>query len=198
MERGVTMRSLIRFGVMVLVAVLALGACGGSDSKDSSGTGSNPNPSTQSDNESDGGGDAPASDAACKLITADEATTLFGGTEAKSTEDASPVSNAASTCIWGGEDTENHSYLLQMRFYGDEAHYGGDLYDDEAAVDGLGDKAFVRKADGIAGVDVQWVADGNTYAVNYGITNVMADVKKNASDQADELVTLLKANQGRV
>ena len=50
------------------------------------------------------------------------------------------------------------SHLLQVRVFDGEQFYGADTFDDEQAIDGLGDKAFVHAgAGGLGGVDVQFV-----------------------------------------
>ena len=99
------MRSVLRVGVLVCVAALALGACGGSDSKDASGT--NSNPAAQSKDKSDdggGGGGKLASDAACKFITQAEATELFAESKAaKALFGAEFVEHYAMTRRWESE-----------------------------------------------------------------------------------------------
>lgn len=178
----------VRAEVLVVVAALALGACSSGSSDDASG--STPSSAGTQGNGTDG------SDVACKLVTQADATKLFG-VEAITAENASP-GNEISVCMWQASDAENHGFLLQVRVYGDEFHYGGDtnLFPNAESISGLGDKAFVNN--GPAGADVQFVKDGKTYSVNYGITNVMAEKKLSAADQADELVAIVKANSSRV
>jgi hypothetical protein len=167
--------------VLFVVAMLAMGACSnGSSSKTSS---SNPNASKKTD-------------AACKLVTEDDATKLFG-VAAEPGDNSSPGTET-SVCIWTADDTENHSFILQVRVYDDIYHYGGDLFPQAEKLSGLGDKAFVSKGKSIAGTDVQFVKDGKTFAVNYAITNVMAKTKKTAADQADQLVEIVKENSSDV
>jgi hypothetical protein len=161
-----------------VVAASVLGACGGG--------------SGGSDDEAK----APPTNAACTLVTKEDATTLFG-VEADASDNASP-GDEASVCMWEADDGDNHSYLLQVRVYDDEYHYGGEIFPTAEEISGLGDKAFVNKGESIAGTDVQFVQGGKTYTVNYGISNVMAKVKKSAADQADELVAIIRANSSKV
>lgn len=179
----------------MLVAVFALGACGGGSSDDASE--STPNTASNSGDNNGGSSGSSGSGAACKLVTQADATKLFG-VEAKAKENASP-GDEASVCIWQADDAENHGFLLQVRVYDDEFHYGGDsdIFPNAETIAGLGDKAFVNKGQQ-AGTDVQFVKDGKTYVVNYGITNIMAEEKKLAADQADELVAIVKANSSNV
>ena len=185
------MHSRVRLSVLLIVAAIAIGACGGGSSKDASS-----NSNSNSNSSSNGGGKKTDSSAACKVVTQADATKLFG-VEAKEGDNASP-GNESSVCIWQADDDADHGYLLQVRVYDDVFHYGEDFMDGAEKVAGLGDKAFVSAKDTIAGTDVQFVKDGKTFAVNYGITNVMAKVKKSAADQADDLVAIVKANAGNV
>jgi hypothetical protein len=172
-------------GAVLLAGIVMLGGCGRDGTSNVSRA---------------AGANKTDSDAACKLVDEPDASALFG-VPAKSAPDAIGQGGAASECIWEADDNADHSYLLQVRIYDDVNHYGGEtagLFPNKQPVSGLGDKAFVNSGDTIAGTDVQFVKDGKTYTVNYGITNVMADVRKNASDQADELVELVKSNAAKV
>jgi hypothetical protein len=183
----------MRAGGLVVAAVLAIAACGGGSSKDAS---PNSNSNSNSNASTNAGGKRTDSTTACKVVTQADASKLFG-VEAKEGDNASP-GNESSVCVWEADDDADHGYLLQVRVYDDVFHYGEDFMDGAVKVAGLGDKAFVSAKDTIAGTDVQFVKDGKTFAVNYGITNVMAKVKKQASDQADDLVAIVKANAGNV
>jgi len=178
--------------VAVLAAmVLVVGACGGSD--DESADSSSDAKSAQESGGSKKSGASASADAACERVTEADATSLFGAAATKGT-DSSPVASAASACIWEAEDSSGHKYLLQSRVYDGEQYYGEALFDSAERISGLGDKAFVNK--GRVGVEVQYVQDGKTYSVNYSIINVGADSPKYPTEQADELIGIVKRNAG--
>ena len=140
---------------MVGIAVLALGACGGDDddanSVDEAIKEAVDEGNLDSIPENVGGDPADLPDA-CALVTAEDATELFG-VDAEQQEDVSPVDLGAS-CLYGnagGDELGTVDHLLQVRVFEGEQFFGADTFDDEEDLDGLGDKAFVRTTDGRSG-----------------------------------------------
>jgi hypothetical protein len=171
-HRSVGTRLLLS-SLVALVLVVALAACGSDD--DSSSNPTNPTPKT-------------AVDAACKLLTAADATTLFG-LPAEVRVEGRPKS-VASQCIYQSPVIDGQ--LLQFRIFDDPTYYSKALVDDGEVVTGLGRKAYIdaQGPDGI--VDLQFVNDGRVYALAY--SNASGD----AATRATKLELLARAIDDRL
>lgn len=148
----------------MIVAVLGLGvaSCGSDDGSSSSG----PSPATDAET---------ATQAACSLLTAADATTLFG-VAAQPKADDQPKS-VASQCIYesGGLDGQ----LVQFRIFDNERYYSRSITDHGQAIKGLAQKAYID-AQGPGGiVDLQFVRDGKVYALAY--SNATGDAATHAA-----------------
>jgi hypothetical protein len=133
----------------------------------------------------------------CRLVTRDDAARLFGEA-ARTTDEQSPVALGAS-CVYAdsaGDRLGEVGHLLRVRVFDGEQFFGADTFDDERTVAGLGDRAFVRSGDGaLAGVDVQFVKDGETVTLGYSTVNNGVDNdadKVRAGERADEVVALAR------
>jgi hypothetical protein len=185
--------------------VLVLGACGGgdddADSVDDAIKEAVDEGNLDSVPENVGGAPADLPDA-CALVTVDDASELFGE-DAAQQDDVSPVDIGVS-CLYGnaGEDAVGTvKHLLQVRVFEGEQFYGADAFDDEEDLEGLGDKAFVRNTEGaLGGVEVQFVQDGKTVALNYSTVNIGVDEadQVEASDRDDEVVALAQQASSRL
>ena len=203
---------MVRRSVKILaslgIAVLALGASGGDDDSADSVDDAireaveNGNFASVPESVDDVGGDPADLPDPCALVTADDAAGLFG-VDAQEEDDSSPV-DLGATCLYGnvgGEDVGTVSHLLQVRVYDGEQFFGAETFDDEQAVDGLGDKAFVRAGGGgLGGVEVQFVQDDKTVSINYSTVNIGVDDadKVEASDHQDEVVALAQQASTRL
>ncbi len=113
---------------------------------------------------------------ACSLLTAADATTLFG-VPAQPRVEGRPKS-VASQCIYQSPALDGQ--LVQFRIFDNERYYSEDLVDDGTPVTGLGRKAYIdtEGPDGI--VDLQFVNDGKVYALAY--SNVAGDAAARATN----------------
>jgi hypothetical protein len=195
-------RSVTRAAAALFVAALVAGACGGSGSSQPSadapaGTDGTtpataasgaPVVSTQID------GKDIASDAACNFVTQADATKLFGH-HAESKPDPATSSLAKSVCLWGANadkgQEDDEIFLVQVRIYPNENFYGQRLFPDAKLLTGLGDKAFIH-ATGLGGQEVQFVRDGDTYAISYSVV-AFGKNKPKPDEVASQLEALVRS-----
>jgi hypothetical protein len=182
------------------IAALAFGACGGDDD-DAKAADDAISKAVKQGNITDGKEGADDLPDACALVTVDDAAQLFGE-PAQTAEDSSPVPLGVS-CLYEAADAganDQVGHLLQVHAYEGEQFYGADTYDDEQAIDGLGDKAFVRSGTGAQGVDVQFVKAGTTVAISYSTVNIgVAEPDQvDAADHQDDVVALARRAADRV
>jgi len=169
-------------GLVVVVALLGAAACGSSaKAADPKGT-----PATN----------APLDSAACSYLNAADATALFGIAAAQ-TPDTARDPAARASCVWKATDNDHHIFLLQIRLYNDAAQYT-DTQPNSEHIIGLGTKAVIRKQAGMGSTEVRFVQAGKLGVVSYVVTNIAAKQRKNAFDQADQLVTMMKRNLSRL
>jgi hypothetical protein len=117
-----------------------------------------------------------ASQAACSLFTAADATALFRVPAQPKAEDQ--PKSVASQCIY--ESTGLDGQLVQFRIFDNDRYYSKNLVADGKAIHGLGTKAYID-AKGPGGiVDVQFVRDGKVYALAY--SNSTGDAAKRADE----------------
>lgn len=119
---------------------------------------------------------------ACKIVTQDDATRLFG--QPASPYTGTPVldSNMIGECLWAW-DSETSSHLLQFHVWNGEQYYSA--MPDSEPVD-FAEKGFIR-THRMAGVDIGWIQDGKTISLNYGTFG--PDVPK-AMTKADQMKQL--------
>jgi hypothetical protein len=179
---------------LVCVFAAAIGACGGGSSKHATANQANQNVSATSPATSkSGSGNKAGSDAACKLVSQDDATKLFTVPAQPGTK-TMDIPHMTSQCHWKAEDADNHNWRVDISVFDTAAAYGESQFPGAEHVVGLGDKAFVQKSDSLAGVTIQFVHADQTFQVNYAIANVLATTPKHATDQTDQLIAMLKAN----
>ena len=149
-----------------LLAVVATG-CGGSDSTSSgsSGGGSGAT-STSSKPGSTGSGSGTTIDV-CAVVTDADAAALFGA-PAQKTDPEGTQGGAIGVCIYEGvNEPFTIRNLLQARVYPGDVYYGEKVFPKSQPLAGIGDKAFINVNDTAHVVDIQFVTDGKTGAVNY-------------------------------
>jgi hypothetical protein len=194
-----SIRSFARVGACCCVGALLVAACGSSDKKSDDKTGKTAidTPVTvtsmpSSGDSTSGDGAKTASDAACKLITAEDAGTLFGGT-ATQQADASPSAVSGSVCIWGGT-VDGVNYLLQIRIGDGEQFYTGNIPGNES-LDGIGDNAAIREAGNAAEETISYVKGGKAYTIALSAHEI--GKTQLAKAKRDQLISLVKsaANQ---
>jgi len=160
-------------GVIAVTLAVGVGACGSDDTK------ATPPPATDVET---------ASQAACSLFTAADATALFGK-PAQPKADDQPKS-VASQCIY--ESAALDGQLLQFRIFDNDRYYSKDLVADGKPIKHLASKAYID-ANGPGGiVDLQFVRDGKVYALAY--SNSSGD----AATRAAKVEALARTINGRL
>jgi hypothetical protein len=102
----------------------------------------------------------------CGIVTAEDAATVFGA-PARTTEPTASEAGALGACLYEGiDDPVTVRNLLQMRVYDGEQYFGDRVFTDEMPLD-VGDEGFVNVNEAGGIVDIQFVQDGRTVAVNY-------------------------------
>ncbi len=200
------MRKLAGAGV-VMVAVLALAACGGSSSKTSAsgstkttvGSGTTASGSgTTAGSSGNSSSSSSANTQACSLVTQDQATTLFG--HPAQTKAPAGAGISASQCLWGADTNPGTMgdtiYLLQVHVYDGEQFYGEKVYSGAEHLDGIGDKAFVGKLGNM--VTVQFVKNGKTVSIAYSANSIGDGAKVDPTSQKAEVIALAKTAAGRM
>jgi hypothetical protein len=194
--RPMSIRSFARVGACACVAALVLAACGSDDKKSDAKTGKiaidTPATVTSMPTNASGDGAKTASDAACKLITAEDAGTLFGGTVTQQA-DASPSAVSSSVCIWDGK-VDGVSYLLQIRIGEGEEFYTGNIPGNEP-LDGVGDKAAIREAGNGAEETISYLKDGRSYTIALSAHEV--GTTQLAKAKRDQLISLVKSTANK-
>jgi hypothetical protein len=147
---------------LVVLGVVAIAGCGSS----SGSSGASTKSSSPSDAASGGSASGSKVDV-CKIITPADAEKVVGGpVEVQPPSSAEPL--ASGVCIYKSTGGGIRVSLLQVRVYPGPQFYGEKALPDTTSIDLSGtDKAFVRTATGGKTVDVQFVKDGKTGAVNY-------------------------------
>jgi hypothetical protein len=210
----VLMRAGLRFVAVVAVAGLALTACGGGDDdgdqsleesiEDAVEEGNLEDlPEEVEDAVEDSDGDNGNVPEACELVTLDDAEGLFGE-PAQEQEEASPV-DLGSACDYGnvdGQELGQVAHLLQVGAFDGEQFYGAEVYEDEEALDGVGDKGFVYNGESATdGVEVQFVKDGTTVTLSYSTVNIGVENDADeviAADHEKEVVELARQAADRM
>jgi hypothetical protein len=146
----------------VALGVLAIAGCGSS-----SGSSSNASTKTSSTTGSTSAASSSKKIDVCKIITPADAEKIAGGP----VEEQAPAGTeglASGVCIYKATGGGIRVSLLQVRVYPGPQFYGEQALPDTKSIDISGtDKAFVRSAAGGKTVDVQFVKNGKTGAVNF-------------------------------
>ena len=140
----------------LVASALCVSGCGGSDS--SSGSGG-----------SGGGGGAGSSFDARSIVTADDATAIFGNTAAKETGTANTDPNFLGECLWGF-DNGDYSQLMEFRGFDGQSYYSAPTDSDPVSI---GDQGYVR-VNAIAGVEVAWLQGNWAISLSYGTAGTTA------------------------
>jgi hypothetical protein len=183
----------LRTGCAVLIASLALAACTGDGSDGGADEASSDTTATGATSAADGanaGNESPA----CRLLTTDEVSDLFGEPASVVPADQDvPVAGGSESCLWEASVEDGQSptiYQLQLSvFTGSEAFDPEAWGDDPEAVEGLGDEAFVVRA-GVLGTTAGYRAGDRSVFLSYAIP--LGEDAPDSAAQADEVVDLLR------
>jgi hypothetical protein len=148
---------------LVALGVIAIAGCGSS-------SGSSSGASTKTSSTTGGASGSASSGKkidVCKIITPADAEKVAGGpVEVQSPSGTESL--ASGVCIYKATGGGIRVSLLQVRVYPGPQFYGEKALPDTQSIDLSGtDKAFVRSAAGGKTVDVQFVKNGKTGAVNF-------------------------------
>jgi hypothetical protein len=179
-----TPRRLLAAALAAGVLAVAAAACGGGGGKEGDGAAK------------DGTTGTTAQPTACRLLTTEQVSTLFG--HPARTVPGGGTAKVASGCLWqaqaGAEDAPT-LYQLQLSVYEggafDTASWGGTA----RPVAGLGDQAFVVP-DGTQGTTAGYRDGDRSVFLTYGI--LLDPSAPSPARQADQVVDLLRAVQDRL
>jgi hypothetical protein len=101
---------------------------------------------------------------ACTLVDAGAAQTVLGVPARPKVEDQ--PDGVVSQCIWEATDPTS-GRLLQVRVFGDERTFSGDVAEGARRLRGLGERAYLDPAGPAGIVDLQFVRDGYVFAFAY-------------------------------
>ena len=169
---------------VVLLAALALPACGGG-APDQEASASTANVSS--------GPAEPGAVDACRLVTEDEASSLFGkpASRGKGTLVVDPA--MIGECLWE-YDTPTANQLLQVRVWSSARYYSAPRDEWTTPFD-LGEKGYLRVHPG-AGVDAVWVQGGRSVEVSYSTVGSAGDPQ--AVDRVEAVKALARRAAGRL
>ncbi len=159
-----------RIGAAVAVAALVvLAGCGSSSGSSSSGS-----TKTSATSGGSGSGSGTKKIDVCKIINTEDAATVVGGpVEVQAPSGTEGLSSGV--CIYKATGGGIRVSLLQVRVYPGPQFYGEDALANTKSIDIAGtDKAFVRSTAGGKTIDVQFVKDGQTGAINFTDTGATA------------------------
>jgi len=136
-----------------------------------------------------GGGGSNKVDA-CTIVTAADATALFGQTAVK--ESGAPSTDPAllGECQWGWSDPSANSHTLQFRVWEGASYY---VPGSKAEPFAIGDKGAVE-SDPTWGVDVQWMKGDKVADLNYSTVGITPD----ASAKVDAVKALALSAAGKI
>jgi hypothetical protein len=171
--------------VLMLLIATAMTACGEETKTESS-----PSADKPASSEGSGGSGSSAEADACKIVTQEDATKLFG--KPAVAEEGSPVfdTKMVGECLWTW-DTETGNQLLQFRIWDGEMYYSDSP--NSQPID-IGEKGNIVMNE-FLGVDITWLQDGKTYTLSYSTTG--SGVPE-ATDNAEEVKILAKKVEGQV
>ena len=168
-----------------LASLLALTlACGGSDGQVADRGRATASPSDTP---------APAQVDACGLVTASEATALFGEVAAREHGVAVTDPSMIGECIWG-HDSPLGSHQLQVRVWASPRYYTPpeDEFTKPLAV---GERGYVR-VQAASGVDIAWVQEGRVFELSY--FTVGGAKMPRAVDRVDAVTELAKRTSAKL
>jgi hypothetical protein len=168
------MRPNARVGATVAVAALVvLAGCGSSSGSTSGGSPDTSSTTTGGSGTGGSGSDKKKIDV-CKIVTPADAEKVVGGpVETQAAAESEGLSSGV--CIYKATGGGIRVSLLQVRVYPGPQFYGEDALPKTKSIDIAGaDKAFVRSSAGGKTIDVQFVKDGQTGAINFTDTGATA------------------------
>ena len=140
------------------------------------------------------GGNSAATADACKIVTQEDATKLFGKPAIQMTEGTQLEASMAKSCNWTW-DTDTQNQLLQFSIWNGEQYYDANLI--EAQPIDIGDKGLIR----ISGmVTIQWLQNGKTINLAYSTTDLTPGGREipQASAKVEEVKQLAKKVEGEL
>jgi hypothetical protein len=181
----------------LLVAFLALAACSGADDP---GRGGSADRAAKADETGAPAGGAGNESDACRLLSLDEVSGLFGQrAEVVPAEGRVPVGSGSESCLWQATVDDGPTatvYQLQLSvFSGNGAFDPRSWGEDPQAVDGLGDEAFVVP-NGALGTTAGYRDEARSVFLSYAIP--LGEDAPDSADQADEVVELLRTVDQRL
>lgn len=164
-----------------LVLVFAVAACGGEEKKSDSGQ---PAPAA---------GAAAVSDA-CKVVTQEDATKLFGKPATQMTDGTPLDPTMVTSCNWTW-DTDTQNQLLQFSIWNGEQFFDSTLTDAQSL--DIGDRGLIRVN---GNVHIQWVQDGKTLDISYSTIDFSSGAREipKASTKVEEVKRLAKKVEGEL
>lgn len=169
----------LRFAGVVtaaIVLIFAFTACGDEEKKSD---GALPAPAA---------GNGAATADACKLVTQEDASQLFGKPATLMTEGTQLDPTMVSSCNWTW-DTDTQNQLLQFNIWNGEQFY--DSYSTDVQKLELGDRGWIRVT---GGVNIQWVQDDKTIDISYTTIDMSPGAREipEASTKVEEVKALAR------
>jgi hypothetical protein len=180
-------------GSTACCAAMLLAACGSSSKPNATGTTTSTGAGASVTTTAPSG--SKLDEAACKLITQSEASTLFG-TPASSTADAAPSNLAKSVCLWSAKPEKLLAFLLQIRVYDKPAFFSGGN-PGYVPLDGVADRAAIDVLPGGSTIMISYQKGETVVSISYSVQQVATGSHKSAADQKEELLALVKQAAGR-
>jgi hypothetical protein len=128
----------------------------------------------------------------CTIVTAEEATALFGQPAVRQASSGIPVPFRAGECLWTW-DTETANQLLQFSIWNTVQGYGRP--EDEFTTDvDIGERGYIRSHPQ-AGVDIEWVQGDRMISLNY---SKVGSAVANPTTKAEAMKELARRVSGRL
>jgi hypothetical protein len=183
-----------------LLAVAALGACGGDNDAETL----DEIQESIAEGDLDDDSDRPDRDDPdpCALVTQEDVESLFAEA-AEQREEETPSALGAS-CLWqNAEPTDSGQvHVLVVNVYDGEEYYAADAIEGETEITDLGDRAHVStSSQAPEHVEVQFVQDGRTVIINYSPGYIGVESRADrvvAADHADAIVALARQASARM
>lgn len=154
MKKGSGLLRFLGLAAVALAMITVFAACGEEKKSDSG----QPAPVA-------GGSNSGAMPDACKIVTQEDASKLFGKPAVRDEGVLVVDPNMKSECIWTWDSPDADNQLLQFRVWNGTAYYAetGDSF--TKPID-LGEKGHIRVHE-FAGVDIEWLQGGKTISLSY-------------------------------
>ncbi|MGH9289027.1 MAG: hypothetical protein ACRD0V_12205 [Acidimicrobiales bacterium] len=191
----------MRTAGLLLVASLALVACRGGGERDDAEADRRPEQAGDTAETETGSANGSADESpACRLLTTDEVSDLFGHPAAVVPADRDvAVAGGSDSCLWQASADDDRSptiYQLQLSvFTGNGAFDPRAWGEDPETVDGLGDEAFLVRA-GALGTTAGYRAGDRSVFLSYAVP--LGEDAPDSAAQADEVVALLRTVDTRL